>query len=294
MLNTSTPTEIKREKTQLVLMNIYNLPPIPKVISDALSLLDSKSTNVSELNRVISKDQSLVSKILLIANSPFYGLQRKVTSVEFAILILGFAEIRSIVTVLSLIESFKNKTDKFLDQKEFWLHSFLAGTVTKRLAEDLDFPNPGEAFIAGFLHDMGVSVMHRFFHTGFMQICNMVESENISYEHAEIEVLGMTHQQIGNYLIERWNFPQVMCDAILYHHNPGESKNNIVLSSLIHLADYMTQKLGIGNFKWDKNMTFSEDAMHALRFNSDEALEEFIQGYKTLFVNQSESIKYLS
>ena len=160
----------KREKTELVLLNIYNLPPIPRVMAEVLKMLDSPSTNTTDLAKAVSKDQSLVTKILSIANSPLFGLQRKVTSIDFAILVLGFGELRNIVSVLSMVESFKNKTDKYLDQKEFWLHSFLTGTATKKLAEEFKFPFSGEAFIAGFLHDMGVSIMHRYFHSNFKTI----------------------------------------------------------------------------------------------------------------------------
>ena len=293
MINTLQSINIKREKTQLVLMNIYNLPPIPKVISEALKLLDSKTTNVAEINRVISKDQSLVSKILLIANSPFYGLQRKVTSVEFAILILGFAEIKNIISVLSLIEAFKNKSDVYLDQKDFFLHSFITGTATKNIAENLGFPNSGEAFVAGFLHDIGISIMHKFFHSNFITICGLVENTGMSYYEAEMDVLGMTHEQIGNFLVERWNFPETICDSILNHHTPEYSKNSLVLSSIIHLADYMTQVLKVGSFKWDKDLTFTSNSKIIFGFKNDDELDRYIDNYKESFTKQIESVSHL-
>jgi putative nucleotidyltransferase with HDIG domain len=284
------PINVKREKTQLVLMNIYNLPPIPKVISEALRLFENNNTNVSEINRVISKDQSLVSKILLVANSPFYGLQRKVTSVEFAILILGFAEIKNIISVLSLIEAFKNKSDVYLNQKTFFLHSFLTGTLTKNIAENLGFPNSSEAFVAGFLHDIGISIIHKFFHSNFIAICDLVQTANISYNEAELEILGMTHAQIGNFLVDRWNFPETICDGILNHHNPENSKNSQVLSSIIHLADYMTQVLEMGSFSWDNNLSFTSNSKLIFGFKNDDELTKYIDNFKNSIKQQIESV----
>ena len=289
-----TTQQQKRAKTELVLMNIYNLPSVPKIMMDALTLLDSKSTNTSEIIKVISKDQGLITKILTIANSPLYGLQRKVTSIDFAILILGFGELRNLISILSMMESFKNKTDKYLDQKTFWIHSFIVGSATKRLAEDLGFHNSGEAFVAGFLHDLGISVLHRFLHTNFISIKELVAEKNISYRDAELEVLGMTHEEVGNCLLERWNFPEVLCDVILHHHNPAGSKDNNFLASIIHLSDFMTQKLEIGKFTWDDNLTLDEEAKQILRFRNDEEIDNFILGYKTLFTNQIESARFLS
>lgn len=284
-------TILKRDKTILVLMNIYNLPPMSRSIVEIIKLLDDKSTSVTDLNKVISKDQSLVSKILLIANSPFYGLQRKVNSIEYAVLILGFAEIRNIISVLSMIESFKNKTDNYLDQKEFWLHSFLVGTVSKKIAGDLGIANTGEIFIAGFLHDVGISVLHRFFHSNLINICNLVEAGSHDYRSAELEVLGMSHSEIGNFLLERWNFPERMCDLILHHHEPSKCINNAQLAAVIHLADYMTQNLELGNFKFDKNIQLDMEAMKLLRFNTEEEIKIFIESYRETIIQNIDSAR---
>lgn len=284
----------KKEKTELVLANIYNLPPIPKVISDVLRLLDSQTTSMTVLNSAISKDHSLVTKILSIANSPLYGLQRKVSTIDFAILILGFSELRNIVSVLALIESFKNKSDKYLDHRDFWLHSFLIGNAAKKIAEDLGFNNSGEAFIAGFLHEIGVSIIHRFFHSSFITITNKVNYENMSFRDAELLTLGMTHEEIGAYMLEKWNFPLILADAVRYHHNPAGSLSGRSLASLVHLADFMTQELMIGNFKWDNGLRLNKAAVSVLGFNGPDGVIKFVEKYKELFIHQKLAVRYLN
>lgn len=294
MVTLATDLQKRMEKTKMVLNNINNLPTTPRILQEALDLLNNPMSNNHNLAKSISKDQGLVAKILMIANSPLLGLQRKVTTIEYAILVLGYNEIKNIVSVLSVIESFKNKTDKYLSQKEFWVHSFLTGATSRRLAEDFDFPNEGEAFIAGFLHDLGISVMHKFFHSNFIEILNQVKEQNVTYQEAEINILGMTHQQIGNYLIQRWNFPDQLCDAILNHHNPENSVNSKPLSSLVHLADYMTQKLQIGNTYWDENIQLNVEELELLRIRNMEEADNFILKYEDLLKNQYESIRYFS
>ena len=294
MVTLVTTQQKKREKTEMVLSNIFNLPPIPRAIKEALELLSSEVTNNYNLANVISKDQGLVTKILSIANSPLYGLQRKVTTIDFAILVLGHMELRNIIMVLSVVESFRNKTDKYLDQKEFWLHSYLTGTAARRLAEDLDFPNVGEAFIGGFLHDLGFSIVHRFLHSNFIEIYKLVNEQGFGFQEAEMEVLGLTHQQIGNFLGEKWNFPVALCDSILHHHNPLDSQNNKTLSSLVHLADYMTQHLNIGSSYWDQGIQLNITEMETLRFRDAEEVDKFVRSYEELFTHQANSIRYIS
>lgn len=283
----------KREKTEKVLINICNLPPMNETLTEAFKLLNDESTSTSTLSKVVSRDQGLVTKILTVANSPMYGLQRHISTIDFAILVLGFRELKNIVTVLSLVESFINKTDNYLDQKEFWVHSYITGTAAKRLAEDLDFPNSGEAFIAGFLHDMGITIMHRYFHSDFIKIYQQAMYEGVAFNQAELNELGVSHEQIGHFLVDKWNFPAELCNAILNHHSPDSAINNRILTSLVHLADYMTQKLEIGNCYWDNDLVLDEAAIHALRFRDINEVDLFIKAYEELFAHQVDFARYL-
>lgn len=134
----------------------------------------------------------------------------------------------------------------------------------------------------------------KFFHSNFIEIINQVKELNVTYQEAELNVLGMTHQQIGNYLIQRWNFPDQLCDAILNHHNPENSVNSKPLSSIIHLADYMTQKLQIGNTYWDNNIQLNVEELELLRIRNMEDADKFISNYEDLLQQQFESIRYYS
>jgi HD-like signal output (HDOD) protein len=284
----------KRERTEKVLASVVNLPVIPKVMFETIKLLDNKYTTAGELNKVISKDQALLTKILTIANSPLYGLQRKVTTIEYAILVLGYRELKNIISALSVAEAFRNKTDKYLNSKEFMLHSYLTGTASKKLASDIGFNNSGEAFIAGFLHDIGISVMHRYLHSSYINITELVESKGVSFKNAELEVLGMTHEQIGFFLLDRWNFPKEISEPILIHHNPSESNACPVLGAVVNLADYITNRLKLTNAPWDNEVELAQFTAHKFNLEREIDVERFIDGYKDIFWNQIEFVRFLS
>jgi HD-like signal output (HDOD) protein len=284
----------KKERTEKVLTSVVNLPVIPKVMFETIKLLDNKYTTAGELNKVISKDQALLTKILTIANSPLYGLQRKVTTIEYAILVLGYRELKNIISALSVAEAFRNKTDKYLNSKEFMLHSYLTGTACKKLASDIGFNNSGEAFIAGFLHDIGISIIHRYLHSSFINITELVETKGMTFNEAELDVLGMSHEQVGYFLLDRWNFPKEISEPILNHHSPDATNSSTVLSAVVNLADYITNRLKLTSAPWDNDLTLSPFTMQKFNLERELDVERFIDGYKDIFWNQIEFVRFLN
>ncbi len=283
--------EEKRNKTEMVLGNIYNLPAAASIMWEVSKLLNDPATSTNALSKLIGKDQALSTKILSIANSPLYGLPRKVSTIDFAILIIGFQDIKNIVIALSMIESFKNKTDKNLDQQEFWTHSFVTASLAKRFAEDLNVDFSGEAFVVGLLHDLGISVMHKYFHSHFERIIENVSTSGVDYLTAEKEELGMDHQEVGAYLTEKWNLPDSLCSAIKYHHNPQNCENSKVLTSIVSLADFATQKLEAGSFYIDEFLIMKPEVLDILKFSGEEEMTNFINQYKNILTDEEINIK---
>jgi len=285
--------EEKRKKTQLVLSNVYNLPAMSTVMLEVSRLLDDPSTNTASLSKMVGQDPGLTTKILSIANSPLYGLPRKVSTIDFAILIIGYQDIKNIVIALSMIDSFKNKNDKYLNQKEFWAHSVLTGNAAKKMAEDLGFRIGSEAFVSGLLHELGTAVIHKYFHSSFETILTDMEENGKTLLEAEFEEFGYTHQDIGRFLAEKWNLPSHLCEAIQKHHTPSLTEEDDVVTAVIHLADYATQKLELGNFYLDNNYELDSSVIKRLKFENIDALNEFVDGYEDVFNEQLASINFL-
>ncbi len=289
-MKTNLSNNPKLEKT---LNKIYNLPALPSIVAEALRLLNNRNTNTYDLVNIISKDQSFISKILTVANSPIYGLRREVSTIDFAILVLGFSEIKNIVFALSFIESFRNSKDRYFDQNEFWFHSFIVGNVARKIAENIGYAKSGEVFIAGFMHDFAISTLHRFMHDDFKQIVDLVNNENKTYPEAELEILGVSHSRVGEYLLEKWNFPLHLCRSVASHHEPLTNTENRTLTSIIHLADYMAKKFQVGNFNWDKDLELDYNIAELFGFTNNEDFDVFIEGYKSFFEQQTDSTRYL-
>lgn len=280
-------------KIQATLDTIYNIPALPNIVTEALRLLNNKNTSNQQLIDIISKDQAFVAKVLAVANSPIYALRREVSTLDFAIMVLGYTEIRHIVVVISFLESFKNKNDKYFNQNAFWLHSLLTANIAKNIATELKYAKSGEAFVAGFLHDFGISIIHRYFQSSYMSIYDMVMNRGVSYTVAEKIVLGMTHAEVAKYLMDKWNFPASIKTAAAFHHIPSAATENIMMAGIIHIADYLSKKIKMEENIWDHDMEIEDGVYNILEINSDE-LSRIMEEYEKRFANHSDLLGFLN
>lgn len=290
MHNTTEQNNLRKKSIVRLLSSIRNLPSVPAIIFEVSKLLNNTNTSAADLGRVISRDQGLVAKILTVANSPLYGLPRRVATIEFAIVILGFDHIKQIVMALSMLETFRGTQQENWDNQSYINHSLITASVAKRIADELGYQKSGEVFTAGLLHDVGIIIIQKYFNKEFNLICEMVDSQQMLFLNAEELILGLTHQDIGQFIISQWNFPEALGDSIAHHHNPSESQNNRVLSAIIQLADYIAQSLGSGYFYWDDNIQLDDDIVGILNFGSESRLNDFIRDHIEIFNNQLESI----
>ncbi len=270
----------KRRKTEKILENIYSLPVISEVMYHTAKLLDDPATSTTKLSKMIGQDQGLATKILSIANSPLYGLPRKVATIDFAILVIGYQDIKNILISLSMMEAFKIKNDENLNYHDLWVHSFLTGTLARRISLDMGYNFGGETFVAGLIHDMGISVIHKYFHSSYLKIISHIKTGEKSFLEAEFEELGLTHQEIAKFLAEKWNLPPALTDAVLFHHNPGKAFINNEIVSVIHMADYAINYFDIKQFYWEKPIRYDESIIDILRFKDADHMHSYLDGYK--------------
>jgi putative nucleotidyltransferase with HDIG domain len=258
---------------------IINLPALPSIAMEVVEMVDNPRTSASQLGKVISSDQALTAKVLKIANSPFYGFPKKISTIDFAIIVLGFDALKEIVISISLVSSLQKKSDSYFDSKAFWDHAIATGVIARKLARDLGYRVSGEVFVGGLLHDMGVSVMHRYFNGEFRRIVDITRDSELTFTEAEESVLGVTHAEIGSWLAERWNLPDHLVEAILYHNTPTKAATNPELVSIIHCADNVATRIASGAVEFDKGIEFDPAALERLQLSDPNVLEEFIKKY---------------
>jgi len=281
-----------QENIDKILGQIKSIPALSQIAEEALRILNDKNSSKSDLVKIISKDQSFISKILTIANSPIYGLRREVSTMSFAVFILGLREIKKVVFAIAFMQSFKMKRDKYFNPENFWLHSFVTANLSRKIAMDLDITNSGEAFVVGFLHNFAVSVIHREFNREFIEIHTLAASGS-TIESAERKILGLTNTDIAEIVLENWGLPKIIIDTIKFQNNPSQAKVDKTLTSVVHLANYITQALGVAKCDWEKDFQFDESVIEQLQFSSKESLDKYIEPYEEYINEQIDSIRTL-
>ena len=226
------------------LSSIRELPTFPTTALEVMRLASDTDSSAAELAQIISKDPSLSSRILRVANSPFYGFARKISTVEWAIVALGFETLRDTVLSLTLIDLFKGGSAKHFDPRKFWKHSMDTASAARSLAREVKYRRPGEAYAVGLLHDIGILVLYRYFPDDFEEIQTLVDEQSLPQSQAEAIVIGSNHADVGAWLADKWNFPKYFVEAIRYHHTPALAEINAQLTAIIHVANQIASATG--------------------------------------------------
>lgn len=226
-----------------ILSRVKALPPFPQAALRVLQLVGQEAP-MKEIARVVELDEALTAEVLKICNSPFFGLRRKVSSVQEAVVYLGEKYLVEIVTRAASKRYYDSKHEGYdLQRGELWRHAVACALASEVLQERLgERPNP-TLFTASLLHDIGKVVLSSFVAEAMEEVLRKVQ-EGKPFIEAEREVLGIDHAALGGAITERWNFPGEIVDAILHHHDPEGAKHPY--AAKVHLADVLCSTLGIG------------------------------------------------
>lgn len=228
-----------------ILSRTNDILTLPTVVQEVLEITKSKRASAKDLTKIIENDPALTTKILSVANSPYYGFIKKVSSVSHAVVVLGFQEIEKISLGMSVVKLFGRRGTEFTER--LWSHSFAVGVATRMLANFFSLKLDGKYFVAGLLHDVGKIFLCQYVPDVFdHMLAALYDEENIYTYHAlEKTYCGITHAEIGAQLLNSWMFPQEITEAVSHHHGPPIDKNENTTIALVHLADIICTMKGI-------------------------------------------------
>jgi putative nucleotidyltransferase with HDIG domain len=160
-----------------------------------------------------------------------------------AIVVLGFATVKSLAVGASVFRALNARGQKMIDPTKFFHHSLMTA-MAARMVIERDHPQKGgTVFAAGILHDVGKLVVAEFLGNAMPEILERVGGD-VLWEEAEREVLGLTHSEIGFWFASRWKFPGELADAVRWHHDPAEAVLHRDHASAVHLGDVIAHRSG--------------------------------------------------
>ena len=213
------------------IINKYDaLPAMPNVVMKALNIIKTENSGLKELAKIISYDHSLTTEVLKLVNSAYYGLPKQITSIQNAISLLGFNEIRKTVIAITLKPILTSRGGR-----DLWEHSIISAVACEMLAKQVNIIKPEDAFVVAFLHDIGKIVLNHSSPIAYNKVKTLVAEGNNILE-VENLLIGTTHTDVGFKLAKKWQLPVIIANCIKYHHNPIQSSiSNVV--GLVMYAD---------------------------------------------------------
>ena len=193
---------------------IQELPLVDVAVFDVIAMLDDPDTNFERISKNLSPD--VASRFLEMANSAYYG--REVRSIGYAVRVLGFTQMKKILTSSLLMSHFIKHVDfKRFNFEKFQQQAHFCGVVSRALGEILGYEKPEDLFTVAILQNIGKLVLATHFKAEFDEINRLKISEGVSSREAEHRVLGIGHAEIGALVLKKFKIPEDICNAVKYH-----------------------------------------------------------------------------
>lgn len=275
-----TKAEIKARIDEL-LGDVTQLPPMPAMVARLNALVADPEVDMKALAEEISRDPAITAAIIRLSNSAYYRPSRPIRSVQEAIVTLGLRVVKNIVMVAASKGILKvNLEDYKMEAPEMWDHSLAVAEIAANIARLRKQSGVPEdvAFTAGLLHDIGKVVLVQYFHKVFLRIIADMESQpGTSFTELERRYTGYSHDEVGATLLERWQFPAELIEAVRYNYHPEQATVNPALCSMVHVANVIALSGGIGIDIGGLNEQLSSAALTTLELGDREL--EALYGY---------------
>ncbi|MBU0676236.1 MAG: HDOD domain-containing protein [Proteobacteria bacterium] len=230
-----------------IVARVEHIPPFPKVAQRVMEMIDQPGVKAKELAEVIMFDQAITANILKICNAGYFGLPRRVSSLDEALVLMGQDALKDVIIASSTARYYSGTVGAGYDlgQGELWKHSVATGILARHLAGKVSGLKTSVAFTAGLLHDIGKLVASSYVGDYLNEIMELVQSSGRTFVEAEVECLGISHAELGAMILEKWDFSPELVEAVRRHHDPSALEGSPLLL-VVTLANSLVISAGIG------------------------------------------------
>jgi len=236
----SAPTDEKQTAEELkkrILSNLSGLPPMPQIVFKAHEIMEDPNSGTKKVAELIETDQAIAAKVLKMANSAYYGMSGKVSSIQHAAVVLGDKALGELVTLAGTSSLLSNKLYGYaMDSGELWRHSMTVAFGSKIMAQRYMPQLENDAFSVGLIHDVGKLVLDRPVLNRKSVFDEFMDSGDKTFLSAENRILGFDHAEIGYDICQQWQIPDSLAKAIRYHHRPSAASDDSLVC-IVSMAD---------------------------------------------------------
>lgn len=200
--------------------NMESLPSLPTLYNEISTALQNSNCSLRDVGNIIVKDIGMTTKVLQLVNSAYFGLRRKLTTPDEAVVYLGTEAVKAMVLSLQVFSelAIKGLPQGYLD--ELWEHCFMVANFAKKIAEIESDEKPivDNSFTSGIIHDVGKLVLLLNRKEKFIELMNGESANNAFLLNVEKKFFDVDHCELGAYLLDSWGLPHAIVKPVAYHH----------------------------------------------------------------------------
>lgn len=229
-----------------LLKGYLEVSSLPMIYYKIEEVLNRPNTSMSDIGKIVGQDPGLTVRLLRLVNSAFFNFPSKIETITQALVVIGTQQLRELVLATSIVNLFQGIPKDLVNMESFWRHSIACGLAARIMATYRNEANAERFLIAGMVHDIGRLIMYK--KIGDLCRATLIQSRTYGMPlfQAEKEVIGFDHCQIGRLLLQSWNLPKSLEEAVTYHHRPGLATHYPVEAATVHMADILVNALQWG------------------------------------------------
>ena len=230
------------KSTHKLISDMAEFISMPEVYIDIRKLLRKSDAKIDDYVKVIEADSMLLVRIIRIANSDFFGFQRKAENLHQAISLIGVMQLHDVILSSLCLRTFSSIPEQILNLKAFWHYGVQCGIAAKTIDKHCSMTASNRFFTLGLLHEVGHAMMYLKSPEFSFQALDASQTQEITVNDMEREYLGFDYSQLGAALMHFWNLPQVYQQVAAYHLQPDLADENYRLEvEIVHLAHAICQ-----------------------------------------------------
>jgi HD-like signal output (HDOD) protein/CheY-like chemotaxis protein len=250
--------QLKSPKMYECIGGMSGLPSLPESCFALNRVLEDEKVALCDVARIVEHDVGMSAKVLQLVNSAFFGLSRRIANVDEAVRNLGLNALRSLVRAQALFQELSRGEVALFRAEE--ARSLLAAQFAQRFA--LELPAHDVGVTAAMLHNVGRLALIARLPAEQRANADFARAHDSTVEEAERARLGVTHAEIGAYLLGLWGLPAEVIEAVGSHHAPLQARSTLDPGAVVHIAEVLSgEALGLGQHE---TTTLAEEALRRL------------------------------
>ncbi len=235
-----------------------DLVTLPDVYLRVKDVLEDPQSSAADMAGAIQTDPGATTRLLRMANSPFFGFAAQVEHVSRAVSLLGTVHVHDLVLATSVAASFSMIQTDVLDVATFWRDSVRRAVAAKLIAMRCNVLDGDRVFVAGLLSHIGEMVLALKIPEMADRAATSAANRHLPLHIVQREMLGMDYAAVGGELLRVWHLPESFEETVRHHIEPTNAMTYPLETAIIHIADHIARDADDEEFDPMNNAVFDE------------------------------------